>query len=167
LALIAVGTVMSAASICGFANDSKAPGSGPNPFTDCGIGAALFPEVHWAAVTSNVIWDVGTTAVTSATASPQTCSGKRVAAAKFIVETYASVIDETARGRGQYLTAMLETMGCHEPSHAAIVSAVRPQVANAVAQEGYSALSQNQKAEQYFQILDQQISAEFAADCAA
>ena len=35
-----------------------------NPYTDCGIGAALFPNTNWAAVTSNVIWDAGTTAVT-------------------------------------------------------------------------------------------------------
>src|SRR5688572_5993856 len=45
---------------------SKAPGAGPNPFSDCGIGAALFPKTGWAAVTSNVIWDIGTTALTSA-----------------------------------------------------------------------------------------------------
>ena len=67
------------------ANDQA--GSGPNPFTDCGIGAALFPDTHWAAVTSNVIWDVGTTALTSATASPETCSGAKVEAAMFINET--------------------------------------------------------------------------------
>ncbi len=48
---------------------NKAPGSGPNPFSDCGIGAALFKDTKWAAVSSNVIWDIGTTAVTSATAS--------------------------------------------------------------------------------------------------
>ena len=47
--------------------DPKAPGSGPNPYTDCGIGAALFPNTHWAAATSNVIFDLGITAITSAT----------------------------------------------------------------------------------------------------
>ena len=54
--------------------DVKAkPGSGPNPFSDCGIGAALFPDTSWAAVTSNITWDIGTTALTSATMSPGTC----------------------------------------------------------------------------------------------
>ena len=46
-----------------------------NPYTDCGIGAALFPNTNWAAVTSNATWDAGTTAVISATASEDTCSG--------------------------------------------------------------------------------------------
>ena len=74
------------------AHAADAPGSGPNPFSDCGIGAALFPETKWAAVTSNVIWDVGTTAVASATMSPQTCSGKQAKTAAFIYHTYDSLI---------------------------------------------------------------------------
>ena len=40
------------------AEANKTAGSGPNPYTDCGIGAALFSDTHWAAVTSNVIWDL-------------------------------------------------------------------------------------------------------------
>ena len=51
-----------------------------NPYVDCGIGAALFPNTDWAAVTSNVIWDAGTTALISATASEDTCSGGDVSA---------------------------------------------------------------------------------------
>jgi hypothetical protein len=38
-------------------------GSGPNPYSDCGIGAALFKDTEWAAVTSNVTWDLGTTEI--------------------------------------------------------------------------------------------------------
>ena len=53
----------------GTAFAEKKQGSGPNPYVECGIGAAIFPEVHWAAATSNVTWDLGSTALTSAISS--------------------------------------------------------------------------------------------------
>jgi hypothetical protein len=60
------------------ATADKTPGTGPSPYTDCGIGAALFKETDWAAISSNVIWDLGSTALTSATMSPETCSKQKV-----------------------------------------------------------------------------------------
>ena len=107
LGVAAFGVCISGSAL---AQDKEA-GSGPNPFTDCGIGAALFPNTGWAAVTSNVIWDVGTTAVISATASPETCSGSSAQAAKFINDTYDSVIEDTARGDGEYVATLLEIYG--------------------------------------------------------
>ena len=154
------------APLASAAETDKTPGSGPNPYTDCGIGAALFPNTHWAAVTSNVIWDIGTTAVTSATASPQTCSGKKTEAAKLIFNTYENVIEETAAGAGKHLTAMLETYGCDASTHDAIIGTVRPEVAAAVGAEGYAGLSRVEKAEQYYLIVTDQIEKSFAANCA-
>lgn len=90
----------------------KRSGTGPNPFKDCGVGAALFTDTAWAAVTSNIIWDLGTTAVTSATASPETCSGKHIQTAKFVIDNYDSLIEETAKGQGENLTAVLDIQGC-------------------------------------------------------
>ena len=97
-----------------YAEDSdehKVAGSGPNPYSDCGIGAALFTETKWAAVTSNVIWDLGITAITSATASPETCSGKKVETAQFIIDNYDNLAEETAKGQGTHLIAMLGLRG--------------------------------------------------------
>lgn len=129
---------------------SSAPGSGPNPFTDCGIGAALFPEVHWAAISSNVIWDLGTTAVTSATASPQTCSGKKVAAALFIRDTYERLAEETAQGQGEHLATALSLLDCAGPQQAAAVAATRSTLGTLVAQPSYGTLTRIDKAAQYY-----------------
>ena len=148
------------------AKSSKAPGSGPNPFVDCGIGAALFPRTHWAAVTSNVIWDIGTTAVTSATASPQTCSGKSTEVAKFVLDAYENVVEETARGAGTHVATMLEIYGCDAGSREAIVAAVRPELGAAVGAPGYAGMSRVQKAEQYYLIVTGEIEKNFAASCA-
>ena len=145
----------------------KEPGSGPSPYRDCGIGAALFPNTHWAAVTSNVIWDLGTTAVTSATMSPETCSGAEVEAARFINDTYDSVVEETAKGEGEHLIALLEIYGCDSSVHSDIVDAIRPEVGAAVIDESYSSMTHLQKAEQYFQLVDTQVRTAYAQNCAA
>lgn len=128
-------------------------GTGPNPFRDCGIGAALFPDTYWAAVTSNVIWDVGTTAVTSATASPETCSGSHAQTAQFILDTYDNIIEETAKGTGQHLTAMLNMLGCSENSHTQILSNVRSNISGSVSAVSYTEITQLEKASQYYDSL--------------
>lgn len=143
--------------------DDRRPGSGPNPFTDCGIGAALFPTVGWAAVTSNVIWDIGTTALTSATASPQTCSGKRVAAAIFINDTYEKLAEETARGQGEHLNAVLNILGCDSARHAAAIEAARGAMGEAVATPGYATQRRLDKAADFYGIVESAVSGRCAA----
>ncbi len=115
----------------------KTVGSGPNPYSDCGIGAALFSENKTLAVTSNVIWDLGTTAVTSATASPQTCSGKKVAVATFILESYDQLAEDTARGQGEHLTTLLQLMEVHPQQQALVVANIRSQMAKQLTSADY------------------------------
>jgi len=148
LAAAALGTCTPA-----FAED-KAPGSGPNPFSDCGIGAALFSETKWAAVTSNVIWDVGTTAVTSATMSPQTCSGKKVVAALFIRDTYDKLAEETASGQGEHLTTALTLFGCGAHQQAAAAQQVRGAMGRAVSAPGYVDRPSIDKAAGFYSIVE-------------
>lgn len=59
-----------------------------NAFSQCGIGAAIFTKNETAAIISNIIWDLGTTAFSSQTSSPESCSGASTTAALFINETY-------------------------------------------------------------------------------
>jgi hypothetical protein len=115
----------------------KAVGSGPNPYSDCGIGAALFTENKTLAVTSNVIWDIGTTAVTSATASPETCNGKKVAVATFILESYDQLTEDTARGEGEHLTTLLQLMEVQPQQQAVVVANIRSQMARQLTSADY------------------------------
>ncbi len=133
-----------------FADNAKVPGTGPNPFTDCGIGAALFKDTHWAAVTSNVTWDLGTTAVTSATLSPETCSAQNMQAAQFILESYKGLAEETAKGKGESLTAMLDIYGCKQSQAGNVINAVRADMAEQVGSEGYISQSNVEKASAYY-----------------
>lgn len=157
LAAAAFGTCVPA-----FAQD-KAPGSGPNPYADCGIGAALFSETKWAAVTSNVIWDLGITAVTSATMSPQTCSGKKVVAALFIRDTYDKLAEETASGQGEHLTTALNLFGCRAQQHAAAAQQVRGAMGQTVSAPGYSDRPAIDKAAGFYAIIETAASSACAA----
>ena len=136
------------------AEDAKAPGSGPSPYSDCGIGAALFPETNWAAVTSNVIWDLGSTAITSATASPQTCSGKKQKTALFIGHTYTQLAEETAAGKGEYLDTALSLFECGPAQHAQVIAAVRAEMARNVASPAYLTQTRLEKAADYYNAMD-------------
>jgi hypothetical protein len=145
------------------AEEKKEVGSGPNPFTDCGIGAALFPNTDWAAVTSNIIWDIGITASISATASPETCSKKKVAAAVFISNTYASLVEETAAGSGQHLTTLLNILECKEQNHAAVIDTVRADVAGNVNAADYTSQSHVDRASGYYNA----VTSAVAGNCTA
>ena len=159
LVTVALGTSMAALAQDDKKPVDKTPGSGPNPYTDCGIGAALFTETKWAAVTSNVIWDLGLTAITSATASPQTCSGKTVAAALFIHHTYDKLAEETASGQGEHLTTVLNIFECDSTRHAIAVQQIRGAMGHAVATPNYIDQSHIDKAFNYYSIVDKAVSA--------
>lgn len=123
-----------------------------NPWTDCGIGAMIFQETPAAAAISNVIWDLGTTAVTSAGLSEQTCEGgKDKIAAEFINHSYESIEADLAKGQGDYLAATLTLMSCNT----ADASAVRSEMASTVA----SSQARVEKAEALFTALNTQCEA--------
>ena len=136
-----------------------------NPWTDCGIGAMIFKKTPVAAVISNVIWDLGTTAVTSAGVSEHTCEGEDAQAALFVNKTYANLAEETAKGDGQHVTAMLNILGCEESSHADIISSVRTDFAQSVQNPAYLGKSSTSKAEDYYNIVQASVSGKFAKQC--
>ena len=157
------GALLSTTLLGGGAMAADAPGSGPNPYSDCGIGAALFNETKWAAVTSNVIWDLGTTAVISATASPQTCSGKKVAAALFINATYATLSEETAAGRGEHLTTVLDIFGCDSARRPDAIRSIRRDMGRAVASPQYVGQTHLEKAADFYRIIDGAVTSSCSA----
>jgi hypothetical protein len=142
-------------------------GSGPSPYTECGIGGAMFPNTAWAAGSSNVIWDLGSTAFSSATSSPEMCNAKKVKAAMFIRDTYPNVIEETASGQGEHLVALLQIFECSNDSHSQIIQSVRSKVDVQIASEEYSSLSHLDKAAQYYHAVNDTVENDFSASCSA
>ena len=138
-----------------------------NPWLHCGIGALIFQNNGTLAAISNIIWDLGTTAVTSKLSSPESCSGNRTGTALFIQQTYPQLAVETAVGNGQHLVAVAELLGCEQSVHASFIRQVRVSMTSDVAQSGYAALSHTEKAEKFFHIVDGLARSEFSAQCRA
>lgn len=146
-----VAVLLLAASFSVFAaNADKKVGAGPNPFRDCGIGAALFSETHWAAVTSNVIWDVGSTAVTSATMSPETCSNFHIKTAKFIIDNYDKLIEDAAKGGGEHIVAVLDIEGCSSNVQTDVIAVIRNDMSDKVGSAFYAQKDKTEKATDYY-----------------
>jgi hypothetical protein len=148
--------------VLGTASASAATKSDINPWQHCGIGAMIFDDNTTAAAISNVIWDSGTTAVTSATISPDSCNSKEIEVAQFIDDTYDQLAMETAMGEGEHLASALGLMNCGVEASQGVVSQLRADLQAASANVDYADQAHADKAFQYYSSLNQA-----AADCAA
>lgn len=140
-----------------FAGGSQ--GSGANPYTECGIGAALFPSIGWAAAISNVIWDLGSTALSSALTTPEHCNAKKVQTAKLILETLPELEKDIAMGNGKYLTALNNTMGCDATAQGSINANLRASYVSVVSDKAYGTKSTIARANDLYHSVKEVISA--------
>jgi hypothetical protein len=126
------------------------------PWVECGIGGAvstLFPNKQAAnivAVASNIIWDLGTTATSSAVSSPDLCMNKSTAAAKLIQDTYETLVAETAKGEGKNLTALLDIVEVPEANRSAFIEGLRSEMGVSMKASGFAAKTQVEKAQSYY-----------------
>ncbi len=146
---------------------AAAKAEGMNPWVDCGIGAMIFPTTPVGAVISNVIWDLGTTAVTSAGMSKNTCEGKRAKMAMYIGTTYANLEEETVQGDGQHVRAMLNLASCDASAQSDIMRSVRADFADAVRSSAYQQKDAMAKAQDYYALVQAKLTGEFATQCQA
>ena len=127
-----------------------------NPWVECGIGGAvatLFENKKAGsvvAVLSNVVWDLGTTATSSATSSPGTCANKPEKAARLINETYETLAAETAKGDGENLNALLEIVEIDSKMRTVFIEDLRSELAKSLAAPEYAGKSRAEKAESYY-----------------
>lgn len=124
-----------------------------NPWKHCGIGAMIFDDNTTAAAISNVIWDSGTTAITSATISPDTCNSQEVNVAQFIDTTYDVLVTETAQGRGEHLSAALNLVGCEANSQQ--VTELQKGLREDLSDSNFTSSEHADKAYSYYQTLQQ------------
>lgn len=82
-----------------------------NPWKHCGIGATIFDDNETAAAISNIIWDLGTTAVTSNTVSQDTCDSKMITSVQFLQDNFEQLSAELATGEGASVDAFIALTG--------------------------------------------------------
>lgn len=124
-----------------------------NPWAECGIGSVIFEDNRAASAISNIIWDLGTTAITSAISSEGTCKGKKLKTALFINQTYPNLEEETAIGSGPYVVAMLDTLGCNANAQGEIIRSIRQSYAKSAMSSDFNTMTRNEKAENYYNIV--------------
>lgn len=119
-------------------------------YKQCGIGGALFGNSSpILAIISNVTWDLGTTAATSDSMSPDTCQGGDVRAAVLINEAFPSVEKDLASGQGAHLSALQNVANCES------VAVVREQYGKYAQTASYSTATQEQNAQALYSIVQQ------------
>lgn len=117
-----------------------------NAFSQCGIGAAIFTKNETAAIISNIIWDLGTTALSSQTSSPDSCTGAQTTAALFINETYPVLEEQFVKGGGSHVAALMNIMQCEASATASVVSSIQGELATSLSDEAFLASSDYDKA---------------------
>ena len=149
-------------------NISFARGSGKtkNAWTQCGIGAAIFPNYGSLAAISNIIWDLGTTASTSSSSTPSQCAGKGASLGVLIYENYANVEEETAIGEGEHLNAMLNILGCDDSIQSALIQDVRADLLNDVKNTSYMKKTKLEKTESLYNNVMDKAAKKYAKSCA-
>lgn len=123
-------------------------------YKQCGIGAMIFDKNATAAAISNIIWDLGTTAISSNASSKENCNNNRVAAAAFINHTYVTLEQDIAKGEGEHISALMDIMGCNATSRASVVNKIRADFSTKVSAEGYSDSTHLEKAESLFNTMN-------------
>ena len=137
--------------------------AGKNVWRDCGIGALIFSETKWAAVTSNIIWDLGITGSSSTSSSPGQCSG--ASTGEFIYKNYALLEEQAAIGEGTHLIAMLNMFGCEDSIHQNLIQDLRSDFSNSLSSPEYSKQNQMEKAENLYNKVVNQAEGKYRSSC--
>ncbi len=132
-----------------------ASGKISNPWQECGLGAMIFPNNNVAAAISNVIWDLGTTALTSASASEETCKGKKnFAAARFVSSAYSEIEEDIAKGNGKHMNAALDLFNVKPQEKQIVKVKLRQKLAKLHAVPSYEKLAKTTKAQTIYYLLE-------------
>ena len=129
-------------------------------YTDCGIGGLItspFSEGvghDFFAVLSNIVWDLGTTAISSNISSVDTCaSGKKEKVAAFINSSYQELEKDLAKGEGVYLDTLVSMAKPENMDNTSYKTQLRTNFSNIVSSVDYEKMNQYQKSESLYNIV--------------
>ncbi len=126
-------------------------------YRECGLGGLIAKgmknkdNADLVAISTNVTWDLGTTAVISGMSSPDTCARREVKVAAFIFKSYPELEKDLAMGQGEYLDALIKASGATD------VDAIRAEFAKVVSDPAYPSMELRQKAEALYGIVMSQV----------
>jgi len=125
-------------------------------FTECGLGGIIGSGISdretskVMAVITNVTWDLGTTATTSALTDA--CSNRKVRVANFINQSFEKLEKEIAQGEGKYLDTLANLVNEKKSSTVEYSQKLRSEFFTIVSKKGYDKLSRFEKVEKLYSI---------------
>ena len=129
-------------------------------YTDCGIGGLLTAPIpeggghDFLAVVSNIVWDLGSTAISSNVSSVDTCaSGKKEKVAAFINNSYQELEKDLAKGEGVYLDTLISMAKPENMDNISYKTQLRSDFSNVVSSVDYEKMNQYQKSESLYNIV--------------
>lgn len=134
-------------------------------YTECGLGAIIAPRNSAVAAVTNVTWDSGTTAISSNISSPGSCAGGKGKTAALIHDAYEYLARDLSKGSGSYLNTLLTLSSCQPAARPAIIGALRNEFSKVVAKPGYSLQNRYEQAENFYDLFNNRIHADFANSC--
>lgn len=124
-------------------------------YVECGLGAMIAPKTPAVAVITNIIWDLGTTAIMSDISSPENCKGGQEEVASFIYDSYEFLETDLASGNGEYLDLLVSLAEYDYQGGEGFVETLRSAFAEYVAHSDYTSLSRFEKAEALYDLVYQ------------
>ena len=140
-------------------------------YTDCGLGALIGSSVSdqgtgdILAIITNITWDLGTTASSSNSMSPDTCARNKGRAAMFIFERYDSVAANLAKGSGTHIATLLQVSGCDAAIWDSATSDLRKELSTLTSQGDYSTLSRYDRADRFFDAYINTLETNYPGKC--
>ncbi|CAH0540316.1 DUF3015 family protein [Vibrio marisflavi] len=134
-------------------------------YKGCGLGHWISNGFAngWLAVTTNVTFDLGTTASISYYSTPGSCKGPFYAAAQFIDKTYPELEQETVQGQGEHMLAMLNILECGQEEQQVVRKGIRHDFAKVLANDNYAQMPHHEKADSYYRIVAKHASQQCTA----
>lgn len=126
-----------------------------NALEECGIGAVFFPSNKTAAIVSNIIWDLGTTAASSQSSSPSSCAGTEATAALFINKTYPVLEEQFVKGGGTHVTALLDILECDQSAQQGVINNVQSGLTASFSDASFATDTEFNKAKKITALIDQ------------
>ena len=122
-------------------------------YQECGLGAVLSPNDPTIAVITNVTYDLGTTAISSNSSSPDSCHGGRGRIASLINKAYELLEADLASGNGKYLNTLTAMTVRDSQAQQQFKDALRKDFAKVVSAPGYTSKARFEKEQMLYNLV--------------
>lgn len=135
-------------------------------FTNCGLGGAIFPDGDQpvAPVIVNILVS-SPTVLTQGLLLPDSCSGAGGVSARMMHAAYPQFEVDVAVGEGEYITSLMNVMGCEEAVRPAIIADMRTNLTDSMSEPTFVSMDDTDKARDMYVDMYETVQANYAGSC--